>query len=472
MAYLRSALLTAACLTIIACASSGSQPRRAKQLSFEPTFPYDAERQPALDGVWSNAKHGVLVAFDGPKFDIYNRITQYCWPERVTALREGYLRSMAESSLMSDKSKLVFRQDRDATPWEFQPIAALPKGCDDPKSRLTVFDIFVDTMRQNYPHFERRGVRWTRTTANIRRELTSIDSDEALLALITRATVDIGDPNLRLRGPGFRWVGEGSASRQRDLLRVAFERQEVISDFDEYRGRWYQAIQAQIPPRLLQRDPQTRLDGNLVYGRMAGNVGYLYIADTTQADTATWMTEIETALKSLSTVSALIIDVSMVSGGNPAVLTGVASMLVPRKAALYSAKVHRIADEQWGIATSTHGQLVKNTPIYVVTTHHTSGAGELLPLVLRGLPGVRLIGETTRGALSQPLQVSLPNGWILDIPMVLTADRAQNLYDGVGISPDFALELFSESQLTDAHWQAITTLAALIQEGHFNRPGA
>ena len=472
MKLFRVVLCLFVAVAVVACASSSKRPQRAKQLRYEATFPYDAERDPSLDGVWSNAKYGVTVQFDGANFEIYNRVTQYCWPERVPALRTGYLEGMAESSLMSDKSMLRFRAGRGENEWEFRPIAGLPKDCTAEKDRLKVFDIVVDTMRQNYPNFERRGVMWTRTTADLRRSITSIDSDEELLDLITTATADIGDPQLRLHGPGFEWTGKGSQSRQFDMLKVAFDRQDVIGDFTEYQRRWYSAIQAQIPGSLIEGAATNRIDGNLIYGRMPGNIGYIYIADSSRASHDVWMAELETALGSLASASALILDVSMADAGSLRVMTDLAGRFVPKKEPLHLGKINRLADERWGVAASSSGQAFRGKQVFVVATNHTSGAAEMLPLILRGRSGVRLVGETTRGALTQPLQQSLPNGWVMDIPMVMVADVRENVYDGIGINPDFALELFSESQLTDAHWQAVQTLAALIREGHFSAPSS
>ncbi|MEO1036241.1 MAG: S41 family peptidase [Pseudomonadota bacterium] len=468
MTVFRSIFVVLLVVTLAACASGSSNAQRPKQLKFVETFPFDPERNPSLDGIWSNARYGVALKFDGANFEIYNRIGQYCWPERVPALRDAYVASMAESSLVSDKSKLTVRRERGDDGLEFQPIASLPADCEKPKDQLAVFDVFVELMRQYYPNFERRGVMWTRTTADLRRSINSIDSDDELLDRINTVTADLGDPNLKIFGPDFVWTGDQTNSRQIDMLRVAFNRQDVIDSFAEYQRRWYAAIQSQISTRIIERDAAVRLGGNLIYGRSAGNIGYLYVADTSAATIAEWVDELELALDSLASTSSLIIDLSMADGGRAAVTTALAAFMLPRKTPMYLRKINRIDDQQWSVVAAARNPVLRNKPVYLLLTNHTSGAGELAPLILRGVPGVRFVGETTRGALSQPSQVSLPNGWVIDVPIIILADRQENLYDGIGFNPDFALELFSESQLTDAHWQAVQTLNALIQEGHFN----
>ncbi|MEM8984938.1 MAG: S41 family peptidase, partial [Pseudomonadota bacterium] len=197
------------------------------------------------------------------------------------------------------------------------------------------------------------------------------------------------------------------------------------------------------------------------------NLGYLYIARTDTASPTEWKDAIELALTALATSRSLIIDISMADRGSADVMTHLADLLVPRKTPMYLRKFNRIIDD-WVVTESTRKPLYGQKPVYVVTTDHTSGAAELVPLVLRQMSNVRLIGETTRGALNQAWFKSLPNGWVLHLPLVIIADRQENDFDGVGLDPDFALELFSESQLTDAHWQALQTLAALIGEGHFD----
>ncbi|MEM8984718.1 MAG: hypothetical protein AAGC71_17040, partial [Pseudomonadota bacterium] len=342
--------------SLLACASGSSSPPRPKQLGFKETFPLDPEREPSLDGVWSNEKFGLMLEFAGENLTIYNRISRYCWPEQVAALNADYRTGLTEYSLMSDKSSVRFRRDRRAGEWLFQPSAGLPTSCQTPVDRLTTFDVFGDLMRQHYPHFDRRQVLWTRTVADLRRDVKDIPNDDELLALITSATQDLGDPNLKITGPGFSWQGEGSGSRQTEMLQVAFQRQEVIGVFADYEKRWYSAIQQQIPTRLLNGDAESRFDGNLVYGRMGDNLGYLYIARTDTASPTEWKDAIELALTALASSRSLIIDISMADRGSADVMTHLADLLVPRKTPMYLRKFNRIIDD-WVVTESTRKPL-------------------------------------------------------------------------------------------------------------------
>lgn len=51
-------------------------------------------------------------------------------------------------------------------------------------------------------------------------------------------------------------------------------------------------------------------------------------------------------------------------------------------------------------------------------------------------PGVRFVGDTTRGGLVSPLIRELPNGWTYRLPHLLEYDVSRRTYEGVGMSPD------------------------------------
>ncbi len=77
-------------------------------------------------------------------------------------------------------------------------------------------------------------------------------------------------------------------------------------------------------------------------------------------------------------------------------------------------------------------------PVVILMSNNTVSSGEELPLILKGLPYVTLLGDTSPGALSDIQMKSLPNGAVLGLPneVVMSADGEN--YDARGIAPDVA----------------------------------
>ena len=74
--------------------------------------------------------------------------------------------------------------------------------------------------------------------------------------------------------------------------------------------------------------------------------------------------------------------------------------------------------------------------VVVLTDRGTASAAESFVMMLRGLPNVLVVGDTTSGTASRPLPRRLPNGWWLRVPasVELTPDGAL-VVEGRGLPP-------------------------------------
>ena len=81
-----------------------------------------------------------------------------------------------------------------------------------------------------------------------------------------------------------------------------------------------------------------------------------------------------------------------------------------------------------------------NGPVYVLTSHLTASASEIL--LLGTLPNSNFIkiGSRSEGIFSSTLEKSLPNGWEYSISNEVYMDLEGKSYENIGISPDYKLE--------------------------------
>ena len=85
---------------------------------------------------------------------------------------------------------------------------------------------------------------------------------------------------------------------------------------------------------------------------------------------------------------------------------------------------------------------------------------------LRALPNVTHVGETTRGALSDVLSMTLPNGWELSLSSEVYEDHRGVLWEGKGIAPEIEIPVFNTDDPTKGFLEAVETLVGLIDERH------
>lgn len=455
-------------IALTGCSGGGGKKvRKAKLSGYEPTFPVNTEREPSIVGVWSQAELGMFIEFDASGAHYYQRADNFCWPEAVPSLDEYYKKWFAEYAIMSDASSIMLRPAKGETPYELSFRQELPASCAAVHSRLDIFDIFTSLMRTHYPAFERRGVNFFKQSADVRRELTSLETDDDLLASMGEALAGLDDPGLVIRAPDFSWEDPESESEEMKNLREAFLRQDVYKEFDSYVVAWYEAVRERLK-NTLTVEHFTAIDGALFWGVLPDGTGYTQIVSLESGSEDDWRQALRDMFRYHRDRSTLLLDLSMLSGVREQIAQMLTSAIVGDGQTLFTTRYFQVPEGEWIAHKSGDKKLMSDDqPLYVLTSNETAGAAEHIVLALRGRPGVTQVGSTTRGAMAMPFFRSLPNGWLLQMGAVEVADAGNVSYEGIGLAPDFALTLFPAGQISQGHHAAVQTLADLIADGHF-----
>lgn len=89
--------------------------------------------------------------------------------------------------------------------------------------------------------------------------------------------------------------------------------------------------------------------------------------------------------------------------------------------------------------------------IAILINHRTASSGEGLPMVLKGLPNVKIVGFTSTngsfGIVTAPIEIKMPEGYVVRLPDGRSLDRDNNIqgdsdYTGQGgVAPDIKVPL-------------------------------
>ena len=119
--------------------------------------------------------------------------------------------------------------------------------------------------------------------------------------------------------------------------------------------------------------------------------------------------------------------------------------------------------QQWFVEPKGPRQYRK--PVYLLTTDRTISAGDSLTLMMREIPHVTHVGQPTSGSMSDKLEKSLPGNFAISLSNESYVDPRGVLYEGRGIPPKVALQVFDPSDpasLTTGHAAAIDKVLSLI----------
>jgi len=95
--------------------------------------------------------------------------------------------------------------------------------------------------------------------------------------------------------------------------------------------------------------------------------------------------------------------------------------------------------ENW-IIEPTSQKKYSDRQVALLTNKNTQSAAELLTLMMKTLPNVTLIGDTTTGIFSDTHIGKLPNGWEYRMSIRKTCDADDLFWEDIGIAPDILIK--------------------------------
>ncbi len=183
---------------------------------------------------------------------------------------------------------------------------------------------------------------------------------------------------------------------------------------------------------------------------LSGNVGYIKLTDLSQRQTIE--TKIAYALKSLSAVDALIIDLRFAEGGSIYVAQYLMSFFVAENTLLsnvVSGKQRKVTPLR-AINTNGNDKFKHHFPIYILQSSFLPSSGEFISYTLQQLEKAVVVGEETIG-VGYVMQKQKINEYIsLNIPIAKPLHPITNTnWEQTGVIPD--LTIAADLSLEAAH---------------------
>ena len=381
--------------------------------------PGEREAQP-FAGVWQSVGYGLFLDVHAGTVDIYEHTAIHC-----QEVASGTARGISDVISVEDGA-LVLRDAGRVV--RFLPLEALPRRCADPvdpTDAAAVFEVAAATVWEQY--LPSPGLAWAAQRSEIAAGLAPDSGPERLYQALVALLGPLGDPELRL----------------------AVEAEALPDSWSVDSGSVGAALTAH--PDVQQ------LAGGLLTRDIGDDVAYLGVVRLA-ARSEDEQRELAAGLDSvLAGAEGLVIDLRGASGGleDAALLVATRFVATEQVVATLLARDGEVLVPSGELSVTPLANGVFAGPVVVLIGPSTSGAGELLALVLAELPRVTLVGEPTAGSPRDPLVRSLPNGWSIGVPNLevigpdgshrvgkpLQPDiEAPSILDDLGAGPDPGLE--------------------------------
>ncbi|MFK7767648.1 MAG: S41 family peptidase [Mariniblastus sp.] len=409
-------------------------------------------------GIWHAEGYGYVLEVTGDELNVYSYSGNFGWQ---IEFYENLLFRPA-----TDKAKAQATLHPLEPGYTLTKLDALPDACKKTKwSSTELFDAFADVMTTHYPFFKVRNVDWQARLKEQRPKVKDGMSESELFDAMAAMLKDLNDGHVSLIAEidGKNRKADIGSTGTVQKLKIAFKDQDQIKSFGIFYSTFADGFKSKIETDVLKGKSNSECNEQLIWGRVDEKVGYICIASMYGYGAGGITQQVEALhagmnkiLTELADTEALIIDISMNSGGTDSISVELASHFADKRRLGFSkwpAAVKAYRNDRYVVPFSktSKGGVTYTKPVYVLQNDFSASAAEIFTMCMRSFPHVTTVGQPTSGALSDILNKQLPNGWELGISNEVYVDHKGVCYEGPGVPPEVEMEVFGNDIMKHDH---------------------
>ncbi|MAU14920.1 MAG: hypothetical protein CMH46_05200 [Muricauda sp.] len=422
----------------------------------------------SLNGIWEMDGYGKIIEISDREVSTYDVTKISCLLNYKTP--RNNIKQLGKFELINPNS---LNLKLGITEYHLHRIKELPKqklisdSIRLKKPKLN-FDVFWHTLNDNYPFFERRKTNWQEVYDSFKNENYTNDKD--LFKVFRKIIEQLGDEHTAVI------ASEDIMEDNQDTLDVQVEDSGSEHPSMADLGERILNIYVKEPVKYGRSLNGHRL---INYGLTRNNVGYvqlnnmIFFGDYKVSDSLSgydylfaYLKEsgsnpnyqedevkgisqfLDSIIQKFKDTDAMILDLRFNTGGYDFVALEVLRHFIEEETTVFSKKAKKydaFTEKQFFTIKPSNNTYQK--PVFLLTSHQTSSAPEILVLSSMSIKNIQRIGSNTKGIFSDVLEKKLPNGWDLYLSNEIYEDNEGNCYEGIGVSPDIEINYPVEENL-------------------------
>lgn len=304
-----------------------------------------------------------------------------------------------------------------------------------------MFEDLWNTFNTEYASFNVRGVNWQEVYDNYRPLVTAETSDEELADIFKQVLRVLDDGHVSLIVPGQEIFRSNKIYDEQTGLEL-FDLELIKTGYmnNEYKGGGE--------------------DWN-TYGWI-GDIGYLHISGFRDN-----VLEMNAILDYFDSAKGLVFDLRANEGGDFTYAMTEFGRFTEEERFIFRSRTKsgpgEAAYTEWYDWSLSPSGPYFDKPIVLLTDRLTISAGERAVMVLKSLPNLTHVGDTTNGAFATKLGKELANGWDYSIVSQQLEYRDGMDYEGTGMPPDIVMKNTLE-EINQGHDMILEEALRIIQE--------
>ncbi len=281
-------------------------------------------------------------------------------------------------------------------------------GPSDTSRNVDDFESIGQLIKSRYPFLQFKHINWDSLLAVYRPMAGQAKGDE-IYTVLHDLLAELKDGHIELRTEG------GFPTQTYEWPRLQG-------------GKAYNPL---VVRKYFDRELRVAGDGNMEYEILPDNIGYIYLASFADGN---WVYDIDGILAYLSNTKGLIFDVRNNGGGN----ADIANVITSRFSSApitYSAYLPG-GTPRWTGTIVSAGQYPYHKPVVVLINGASFSCAELLPELMKQIPQVTTVGDTTGGGGGSNEVFTLPSHKRIRIPTSFLRRFNGEMIEWNGIPPD------------------------------------
>ena len=420
----------------------------------------------SVNGIWNSLGSGwVLEIQDSTNYSFYDITSISCLPNRKGSFEElTKSLTLRNDTLALKKGIITYKFTRgDSLPHLCQNVSQKQR-----KNPLYNFDVFAKTVEEHYAFFELNNINWTNLYNLQKAKLKEGSTNMELYQVIEETLEKLND-------------NHGFLEATKDVYE-ALENQISEEESDSNGLAEYGDFQlAKMVAEHHLQEEMTKDSWLIQWGKMTDNIGYiqlkamwlfadldvskelieqigyvdayvntfhqLYEGDYIEEEAKGVSKIMDTVMKDLSAMEAIVIDVRFNGGGQDAVSFEVLNRFISKKTLIGTQKLRHKDRHTSTLPLYIHGTNNAFTkPVYVLTSSQTGSAAESFSIATIAMNNAKRIGSPTSGAISTALEKTLPNSWAFAISNEIFMDNQGKFYENVGVPVDYTINYSKDRQ--------------------------
>jgi hypothetical protein len=404
-----------------------------------------------LEGLWQSDGYGYVLEIRDGIAQVYDVTSTTCLKKSFFFDTPGFNVEGWNVSMTSSGTRMSYRGEGVATRFDFVRLSSLPEICSGQlilptDDALTNFDVLWNTFQEHYAFFSQRKVDWKALRAQYRPQVTK----DNLEKIFHQMLANLNEDHVSLASDGDDFVSRYDAGVKHTFGRFypEFPNPADQQAFKAYLTTQLPVLVGNIVEGYLGGEVSIGLDGQLGWGKLDDQTGYIFIGAMTGYSLDSLRKELDNMANDLWVCERLIIDLRFNLGGNDPIILELAGRFLDRPSVAW-----RLAARNGEYLTNEQQILMKPTgpqqfhkPVVLLTSVMTSSAAEIFTLMMKQRGNVKVVGEPTNGIYSTTLTKELPNGWIFTLSNEIVRDANGTNYEVTGIQPDITADFPSKAQ--------------------------